>query len=1579
MSTIEENICQAIDIIVKQAISQAEFDKTIQATVVSCVDATIGKYKIKYQDSSFYAYSGSSEITYVDGSSVYVLIPGNDMSRDKTILGTTKKLGINYISNAEGDEAYSPVGNNCILGDGSFSLSSYREGKYVKVLYSKDTSNNLINIDKQSVNEYIKNSTTIICGAKFRTELPLEQQYRGNFGIIFALDFIDNTNNNTVTRFYTVDVDKMVGNPYRIIDETRQYGIFDIDGANFKEINYISLFVYDFPNTKPNSEITSDDIFIRDIELNGAIPLSSDDLNSSSLVFITPQGTFFDDSSLESDEKTLQAQVRVKGKVIDNNSQKLPFYWFVEHAGITSQSDYYCKYGGQGWKCLNNFNVIKERTDEDPPVVEYIPESYEWKVKKSDAVAKETKYKCAVIYEGSVISKEITIKNFSSDYDITIESDGGTKFYYDIGFPTLTCKVSGRENTAYSYSWSVTDNAGNFQTLSETTELNNEYNDLLDKYNTLMNQINNESKPYEPNKATLTTLENELKKYDSITRVEKNKIHKLGVNTITNFSTYRCTVYYNDVYLGTASIVLTNSLDAEDVYSIVINDGAQVFKYNENGISPASGALENPIVIQALTFTIYDNLGNAIEDEVARHCNIKWIVPTKNTLLKIPDNYTPASVDLINNTVTYENLMSFSYLIEDKYSVNNVNNNIKLIVDYKGMNLATTTDFTFTKDGEPGTNGTDFICKIVPNIVTGASAPLYPTITQSAGGGYSLNFTPRQSAIWFKAQLWHNGEKIFENNATGSTTENKTATVVWSILKNKYTASISDDSSISLTNAANGRFSFSGYELVRSPANIVKVAITYDGIVYYATMPIITVKLSNNNYRVNLKEYTGFRYATYTSDGRIPKYDNSNPFELTVEQNINNYWEDVSEKTSSTYSLSYSWRYKGEIYEESKWVNSIHLGNAIVTDLKKNQKAVKPLDNYDGQCVNNALECVISKRGTEIARIHIPIHLLLNKYGISAINGWDGNSVNIDTEGGFILAPQVGAGIKESDNSFTGVLIGKVKESNQSEADVGLIGYAKGQRSIFLDAYTGKSTFGTNGKGQIVIDPTNNKAQLYSGNYKEATSTTEGEGLLIDLTTPEIKFGSGNFSVNKNGYLTAKGGGSIAGWNIDDDSLFTGIKNSSSNVRISSADFTRSINGVRRGSLRLALGSKFAVSSNGTMYAGDAIIGTGTNKIAIGKSSGSDAYSAIYSGSKNAFDANATGFYIGTDGIALGSHNGTNSAFQVTNAGQLTARSGYIGNGSAGWTIGSNYLKNGSKNSYNDSNSGVYLGTTGIGLGAYFHVSSSGNMYAKRGTIANWEITDNSIRTNGGTWNNDAGMYFGSSGIRLGSNFSVTSGGSLKCINGNFSGKITATSGKIGGWTINASGLTNGTMYIYSNGSIGGSKWSISSSGRANFSDINVSGGRMNIGSGSTNFGVSSAGRLTAAGASIRGDIVADSMTLKGTVKASGVTFSNGQGGIIRMTNSGFNHPYLSGLNLGNAGIKVYNGSSGQTHTFGFVSSLDSLRVTVHKGTIAGIETPIITSVTVQVNYSRRNITFYDGIHTNVTDSVGYSRSDTGS
>ena len=1692
MNMIEQQICDAIEIIVDRAIEQANYDKTIQATVISCVDATIGKYKVKYQDSTFYAYSSNSEVTYTNGSTVYILIPGNNTEADKTILGTTKKLGINYVATVEGDEAYQVIGNNCIMNSStSFNLQSYKKDKQVKVLYSKQyaANQNLINLNKTAINEYIKNQKTIICGAVVRTALPAEQQFRGNYGIIFALNFTDNTNNSIVTRYYTVDVDKMRGNPYKILYDTRQYGIFDIDGENFVDVENISIFCYDFPNTKSDSQCI-DDIFIKEIELCGAERLAEDDLSNYSLTFHTPQGTYFDNTSLISDIRNIEAQVRIKGKVIDNKSQQLPFYWFIEHVGITSESTYYNKFGGQGWKCLNNYTVIKKATETDPEVVEWIPSSYKWTVSKQDIIAKEVKYKCAVVYDGTVITKTIVIKNLASGYDITIDSSEGTKFYFDIGYPTLRCLVNGKEDNNLTYSWAVTNNVGNFESIADTPNINKEYLTAWNNYYTLLDNIQKELVPLEPNRDRLNWYRAELLKYDKVMRVDRNIIWHLNVNTITDFSTYQCTVYQDNLYLGTASIVLTNSLTAEGTYNMIIHDGSHVFKYDENGISPASNAVDTPIEIKALTFSVYDNLGNRIDDEIVRHSDIQWIVPIENTMIKIPSSYENYEENLEKGIRIYKNFMSFAYEIQDRYDITKNNNDIQVMINYKGMNLSAKTDLVFTKEGDAGTNGTEFFCRIIPNTISGREVPMYPTLTELNDYSWSLNYQTPQANRFFRVQLWHNENKVLDSVTSARSTEGKQATIKWSILRNKYNAGVLDSSSL-IVNESTGIFTYSGYRN-DSPAHIIKAEIEYDGVVYYATIPLITVKIRSNNYRVNLKEGSGFVTAVYSSDGKRPRYDNTNPFELVVTQKIDEYDEDISLKTTSAYAVTYTWSYLGRIYEKS-WINSINLGDRPLELCSVNQKAVKPLDDYDGQCVTNAIEGIVYKSGTEIARIHIPVHLMLNRYGNSAINGWDGNSVNIDKEGGFILAPQVGAGIKENDNSFTGVIMGKVKETNQSGADIGLIGYAKGARSIFLDAKTGKAVFGANGKGQITIDPTNNTARIYSGNFVYRPNGT-GTGMEIDLTTPQIRFGSGNFEVNKEGHITAKGGGSIAGWQVTDTELYSPSPYLNRKLTLDSAN------------TKIYSGTKTTLDSNTVGFhlspEGLGLVSSGGGKILMKTS---DDTPVIYSNNHNSLTSVAVGFYLSQDGLSLKSNylkdgktvtsslifstsgepeiysnnknslgntrdgfhlsgNGLSigSKFYADNTGVVRIGNGAVANTGKHWEINgdsnNSYIKYGDMG---DTNS-VYISTGMISLGKKFYADNTGVVRIGNGAVAAtgkyWTIdggnesyiayntTASCITTDDSkvSISDDAqvsSVYLGTDGIRLGRKFAVDRKGDM------LAKYITATGGTIGGWLISSNKLsaTDGHMELQSNGTLkGGSSysWSINSAGTATFNRIKAdkggtigncsisengiysSGWHINSdGSASFNNVTITGGSLTIGAASINNaghakftdvEVTGGSIKLGGTTLNSGGTsltagktkvgskslqtyvedlvvgrltaadvtitasLNVGNSNYYLRMGQGTKNPEVSGLNIGPKGIKMNNGKSGQTHSINFVSSIDDLTVSVHKGSVLGLETPIITSVTVKLDYSTRSISFYDGIHTEITSSSGGVKSDTG-
>lgn len=160
------------------------------------------------------------------------------------------------------------------------------------------------------------------------------------------------------------------------------------------------------------------------------------------------------------------------------------------------------------------------------------------------------------------------------------------------------------------------------------------------------------------------------------------------------------------------------------------------------------------------------------------------------------------------------------------------------------------------------------------------------------------------------------------------------------------------------------------------------------------------------------------------------------------------------------------------------------------------------------------------------------------------------------------------------------------------------------------------------------------------------------------------------------------------------------------------------------------------------------------------------------SGNRNVFTANSSGIKI--QGNA-----------EVT--GKITATSGFIGNGSNGFTINSTSITNG-KTSISDANNGIYVGTNGIGLGANgkFKVDNYGNVIASSLTI------------NGGS-------------INIGNKFMVDSSGNLTASSGTFTGNVYAGNIQYGGNAgyFNGGGIGGGTVGLpqlngYCGGGIGG-------------------------------------------------------------------------------------------------------------------------------------------------------------------------------
>lgn len=176
-----------------------------------------------------------------------------------------------------------------------------------------------------------------------------------------------------------------------------------------------------------------------------------------------------------------------------------------------------------------------------------------------------------------------------------------------------------------------------------------------------------------------------------------------------------------------------------------------------------------------------------------------------------------------------------------------------------------------------------------------------------------------------------------------------------------------------------------------------------------------------------------------------------------------------------------------------------------------------------------------------------------------------------------------------------------------------------------------------------------------------------------------------------------------------------------------------------------------------------------------------------------------TGFYVYSNKSTVVKI--TSSGLEVT--GDITAKSGSLEN----MTI-AGYLYFGGNKSYyisaNNNNSNYYIYLPGFNV-TNTAATFSGKLSAPSGTIGGFTITTSAIyKTKTSYSDSNQGVYIGTSGIGLGAgSFYVTSAGKLYASNAEISGTITATAGTIGGFTIGATSLTNsngGSSIVISSG-----------------------------------------------------------------------------------------------------------------------------------------------------------------------------------
>lgn len=1263
MASYEETFCQAMQLIAENAVKNAGYDKTIQATIISCEDKTTGCYKIQYQDNIFLAYTADTSVNYSKGNLVYILIPNSNFDNNKTILGSVTKMGSDYIDVTDEKDQYEIIGNNICQQDKEFKLSTYQTA--VKVLYDVEASVDELGLSEFDAGEYLSSATYLMLTASIKTSIAASQRYLGNYGLLVEAEFKDNAGTDTiVSKNYILDVNAMTGNPYKYIQTSPQYNFYIANGANFKRFTKISLFVKDFPEQKKSEEILPEDydITISNIGIYAAKKNEADN-NGYSVSFSIPQGLYFNEK--QTDDKHIIAIAKAKNVALTAESASMSYYWFIQDNSIGLDSPDYCLYGGRGWKCLNQYNTLSN----DPITREWLPASAEYVLSFDDAKLYDNQLKVVILYNDVTLSNTISIKNYAAKHQISIDSDT-TQFYFDNGSTKLTCNVTNAEGLALTYHWVK----------------------------------------YEP---------------DGSSTVIDTNINSIQVNAsdIVESAKYECTVYYEDELYGTAAITLYNSLTMEGSYHIEIENGTQVFKYNEDGVSPASSSLAQPQKLKDLKIILYDNLGNQIGDSIVSQCPIEWKVPTTNSMLNVANINSDITIEKNENYDLYKNNVSLKMGIASIYNYNNTNNNIEARLVYNGIRLTASTNFIFIKEGEIGSNGTNIVCRIIPDTIDNNYS--FPVCIYFKDQHIYPNFNSISGNIpKFKALLFENGEEITYDK------------VEWSFLTNNYGRTsagikIEDPTFYSVDSTGKVSCRLTSDE---EPANILQAKVTYKDNIYYATLPLVTIELKSN-YDAVLSN--GFYYAEYNNSGNNAKYDSSTPFKFTILDN--------NKDISLVDDMTYTYGVVGSYYNNGNWITQRHL-TLSAAKLDKNKKLVKPSLTYQDETLNNAIWCIVKKNNVDIIHFHIPVHFYLNRHGFANLNDWNGNGIELNSDGGYILTPQVGAGKKDANNRFTGLLMGEVKESGATKSEVGLFGFINGLRSIFLDAETGTAEFGITGSGQIRIDPSTGEAVIESGDFQEKDATHVGSGMQINLSTPEIQFGSGKFHVDKNGILTAQDVNITGGVTIETDKINVGdnIYSGQHNT------FGSTVDGFFLGADGLSIGRKFSVDQQGTfkitadadikgkINAQEGSFGKGTQQIKIGTSN-DNAYSYLYSNDHNTLDNITSGFFLGPLGLSVGSkfnitlsEDGRTENITIKDAdlsGNFDIKTGTLGAGIKQLHIGStankSFLYGQAHNSLDSKEDGFYLGIDGLSIGGHLSIDNKGILTANNVNISGSIQSDN--------------------------------------------------------------------------------------------------------------------------------------------------------------------------------------------------------------------------------------------------------------
>lgn len=1092
ISSVQQNLLKAMEVMSTQSLKEVSFDKTVLCTIENNDDKKDGKYKVSDGTTTYTAYS--SVTNYNVGTAVYVTIPEGNYNNQKIIIGKkTTTDNSPYVIEQPFDAIFDLTGNLCEGSDGERGLTANASKGSVTIA----------EIDNLELAGYSK----LGLKAGFRTYLS--EAVKGRYGLQAVITFKTDEGKERNESF-ELNNSEMFGNPYNFETYYEQQEVVDIE--NLGIITKIKIDLYqnkDFYDKNTQYLKCSTDGYKTDSEKRPIIGKDG---------FYIPEGEILGDN------------ICVKDLFICAGDDASKFTTdYVEL--YTKDSKHYNKSDKQKEKTVNMRWIHVGNTKTDMVAAaekETIPKEDTYEIRwyrYSIGVAAADEY-CGVYWD------RINPANGERIYWY----NGKDEEEYLTEATALKTKLDSEEITQEEYD-------------KEIAELDKQY----------------EAKSYWYSE-TVDNIELDLHSFSC----------KFTPNYLKNNEKIKVIAFYNGVaYRGKAEMLFENDEEVFDASSAIFVNALQIVPAdNTNGnylIYGQNAQLqdsEESKKTRTLTAYFDTNSDGTAESLIQPDENLTWIFPVESTMIKVLSEtikeYKEVALsvdDWQSGRYYYEEYKEITLAVDDWVSGKYY---YKENEEYKlDTSIEKTAERQYYEKAYILDSSDTFVIRNYYKLVDTGEVkdksinPIY-SIDKTYSSSKSNNTVYCRYTL---EGITYTSEKEFTFGPKGTMGTDQTIVIDFVGDNNaivmgdgqdtyKLQVQLYDDANLLRTDISNVTWdwyyrSSKGLSLSDTSSSVVTITKDKDCLSIDDLFILkVTVGELETYFPLPIKKL-GYSYITgptqviYKADGSA---DYSKEAYSIYDTSLDINWRtrfDIQNKDDNgniilpakKYYLTADgapWYFQGDIWEKDYVINN-------EGKIKFNDNTVERQARYIGNVENNDNEYKLKPLAIYVEDSLIygvqacyenyvlwtqPVLVLQNKWASNVINKWDGKSLVLDETNSNIIASSIAAGKKNSDNTFSGVMMGDWSGTDNEGSvteHTGIYGFDKGAMSYaFKD--DGTAFLGKDGQGRIEFN--GNKAQIASStktlNNNSGEHSEKFGSMVIDLNDPYIKMEStsGNISID---------------------------------------------------------------------------------------------------------------------------------------------------------------------------------------------------------------------------------------------------------------------------------------------------------------------------------------------------------------------------------------------------------------------------------------------------------------------------------